>query len=131
MSRRERAEYGLAMLRAGFLGPRNGAPPRDPAAMELLFGSVARAVDHRTAPAGPFTVQWEFADAEPWHVRVDNGSTAAAAGRAPHIDVECAAASRTGSTSSPAASTRAAPWPPAGCARTARRARCGPRAGCS
>ena len=80
---RGRAEYGLAMLRAGFLGPGNGAPPRDPAAMELLFASVARAVDHRTAPAGPFTVQWEFADAEPWHVRVDNGATAAAAGRAP------------------------------------------------
>ena len=42
--------------------------------------SVARAIDTRTAPAGPFTVQWEFADAEPWHVRVDNGSTAAGAG---------------------------------------------------
>ncbi len=85
---RGRAEYGLAMLRAGFLGPGNGAPPRDPAAMELLFGSVARAVDHRTAPAGPFTVQWEFADAEPWHVRVDNGATAASAGRAEQVDVE-------------------------------------------
>jgi hypothetical protein len=85
---RGRAEYGLAMLRAGFLGPGNGAPPRDPEAMKLLFGSVARAVDHRTAPAGPFTVQWEFADAEPWHVRVDNGATAAAAGRAARVDVE-------------------------------------------
>ena len=85
---RGRAEYGLAMLRAGFLGPGNGAPPRDPEAMELLFASVARAVDHRTAPAGPFTVQWEFADAEPWHVRVDNGATAAAAGRAEQVDVE-------------------------------------------
>jgi len=88
MSARERGEYGLAMLRAGFLGPPNGAPPRDPAAMELLFGSVARAVDHRTAPAGPFVVQWEFPDAESWHLRVDNGATAAAAGRAPHVDLE-------------------------------------------
>ncbi|HVI35250.1 MAG TPA: SCP2 sterol-binding domain-containing protein, partial [Gaiellales bacterium] len=80
--------YGLAMLRAGFLGPGNGAPPRDPAAMELLFSAVARAVDHRTAPAGPFTVQWEFEDAEPWHVRIDNGSTAAAVGTAPHAELE-------------------------------------------
>ena len=88
MSARERGEYGLAMLRAGFLGPPNGAAPRDPAAMELLFGSVARAVDHRTAPAGPFVVQWEFPDAEPWHVRVENGSTAAGAGRARHVDLE-------------------------------------------
>src|SRR3954471_14144508 len=88
MSARERAEYGLAMLHAGFIGPPNGAPPRDPSSMALLFSSVARAVDHRTAPAAPFTVQWEFDDAEPWHVRVDNGSTAAAAGRAPRVDLE-------------------------------------------
>jgi ribonucleotide reductase beta subunit family protein with ferritin-like domain len=88
MSAAERADYGLAMLRAGFIGPPNGEPPRDPAAMELLFTSVARAVDQRTAPDGPFVVQWEFADAEPWHVVVDNGSTAAAAGRAPAVDVE-------------------------------------------
>src|SRR3954454_6296612 len=83
-SARERAEYGLAMLRAGFLAPPTGTPPRDPAAMELLFSSVARAVDHRTAPAGPFTVQWDFEDAEPWHVRIDNGATAAAGGTAAH-----------------------------------------------
>src|SRR4051794_7470117 len=82
LSPRERAEYGIAMLQAGFIGPPNGAPPRDPAAMDLLFSAVARAVDPRTAPAGPFTVQWEFEDAEPWHVRVDNGATAAAAGPA-------------------------------------------------
>jgi hypothetical protein len=88
MSAGERAEYGLAMLRAGFIGPPNGPPPRDPSSLELLFTSVARAVDLRTAPAGPFVVQWEFPDAEPWHVRVDNGSTSAAPGRAPHVDVE-------------------------------------------
>jgi hypothetical protein len=88
MSAAERADYGLAMLRAGFIGPPNGTPPRDPASMELLFTSVARAVDLRTAPAGPFTVQWEFADAEPWHVRVAGGSAVAGAGRAPHVDLE-------------------------------------------
>src|SRR4051812_44115757 len=88
LSARERAEYGLSMLRAGFLGPPNGAPPRDPQAMQLLFGAVARAVDHRTAPAGPFTVQWEFSDAEPWHLRVENGSTAASVGRAVSVDLE-------------------------------------------
>jgi Ribonucleotide reductase, small chain/SCP-2 sterol transfer family len=88
LSAAERAERGLAMLRAGFLGPANGAPPRDPAAMAILFDSVRRAVDHRTAPNGPFVVQWEFTDAEPWHLRVDNGATAACPGRADRIDVE-------------------------------------------
>ena len=56
--------------------------------MALLFDSVRRAVDPRTAPEGPMTLQWEFPDAEPWHLRLDNGSTAAAPGRAPDPDVE-------------------------------------------
>src|SRR3954469_3634997 len=88
LSAAERAERGLAMLRAGFIGPGNGAPPRDPRSMAILFDAMRRAVDHRSAPDGPFTVQWEFADAEPWHVRVDNGATAAAPGRAEQVDVE-------------------------------------------
>jgi hypothetical protein len=88
LSAAERAERGLAMLRAGFLGPGNGAPARDPAAMAMLFDSVRRAVDHRTAPEGPFVVQWEFSDAEPWHLHVANGATAARPGRAARIDVE-------------------------------------------
>jgi hypothetical protein len=84
----DRARRGIAMLEAGFLGAKHGPPARDPQAMEMLFDSVRRAVDMRTAPAGPYVVQWEFADAEPWHLRVDNGSTAAAAGRAPQVDLE-------------------------------------------
>ena len=28
----------------------------------------------------PMTIQWRFDDAEPWHVRIDNGSTAASPG---------------------------------------------------
>jgi hypothetical protein len=85
---RQRAERGLAMLRYGFLGEPNGAPARDPEAMRVLFDSIRRNVDTRRAPDGPFVLQWEFPDAEPWHVRLDNGSTAAAPGRAPHIDLE-------------------------------------------
>jgi hypothetical protein len=84
----ERATRALAMLRAGYLGEKNGGAARDPESMSLLFDSVRRAVDPRTAPAGPFVVQWEFPDAEPWHLRVDNGATAAAAGRADRIDLE-------------------------------------------
>jgi hypothetical protein len=84
----ERAQRGLTMLHAGLLGEKTGPPQRDPETMALLFDSMRRAVDHRTAPAGPFTVQWEFADAEPWHLRVDNGATAVAPGRAPQVDLE-------------------------------------------
>jgi Ribonucleotide reductase, small chain/SCP-2 sterol transfer family len=87
MPPRQRAERGLAMLRAGYLGERNGPAARDPEALAMLFDSVRRALD----PAGvdgPLTLQWEFADAEPWHLRVDNGSTAVAPGRAAHVDLE-------------------------------------------
>jgi hypothetical protein len=88
MTPRQRAERGLAMLRAGYLGERNGAPARDPEAMAMLFDSMRRAVDTRRAPGVPFTVQWEFADGEPWHLRLENGATTAAPGRAGEIDLE-------------------------------------------
>jgi hypothetical protein len=84
----ERATRALAMLRAGYLGEKNGGAARDPESMALLFDSVRRAVDPRTAPDAPMTLQWEFPDAEPWHLRLDNGSTAVAPGRAPAPDVE-------------------------------------------
>jgi putative sterol carrier protein len=56
--------------------------------MALLFDSVRRAVDPRRLPDEPMTLQWEFPDAEPWHLRLDDGATAAAAGRASDPDVE-------------------------------------------
>ena len=76
----ERAARGLAMLRAGILGHRVQPAARDDATLELLFDSVARGIDHRRTPARPLTLGWEFPDAPAWHVRVDNGSTAAAPG---------------------------------------------------
>jgi len=84
---RERAERGIAMLEAGLLGEGNGAPPRDPRTMALLFDSLRRGVDHRSAPPGPLTLQWDFPDAEPWHLRLDNGSTSVAPGWAERADV--------------------------------------------
>jgi hypothetical protein len=83
----ERARRGIAMLEAGFLGEGNGPPPRDPARMELLFDMLRRGVDQRHAPPQPLTLQWDFPDAEPWHLRVDNGNTVVAPGFAEHPDV--------------------------------------------
>jgi hypothetical protein len=89
MTPEQRGLRGLALLRAGFVGPGDaGPPPRDPDGMALLFDLLRRAIDHRHAPAGPFVVQWEFEDAEPWHLNVANGATSAAAGRARAIDLE-------------------------------------------
>jgi len=87
ISPRERALRGMALMKSGILGEKNGPPARDPDTMALLFDTVRRGVDFRTAPEGPLTVQWEFADAEPWHLRLDNGSTAVAAGRAEGAEI--------------------------------------------
>ena len=83
----ERARRGIAMLQAGLLGEGNGATPRDPETMELLFDSLRRGVDFRSAPSGTLTVQWDFPDAEPWHMRVADGSSAVAPGFVEDADV--------------------------------------------
>jgi hypothetical protein len=83
----ERARRGIRMLEAGLMGEANGGAPRDPETMELLFDMLRRGVDPRYTPPEPLTLQWDFPDAEPWHLRVDNGSTAAAAGFAERPDV--------------------------------------------
>jgi hypothetical protein len=81
----QRAERGLALLRAGFVGEKNGAPRRDPEGMALLFDTLRRSVDPQ---AGPLVLQWEFEDAEPWHLRLADGAAQAVPGRAPDVDLE-------------------------------------------
>jgi hypothetical protein len=83
---RERAERGLKLLEEGFLGPKDVAPSRDPEAIEILFDTMRRGAVPEAAPAGT-TIQWDFTDAEPWFLRLDNGSTSVQQGRAPKADV--------------------------------------------
>ncbi len=80
---RERARRALALLRAGYLGEPGSFAGPDPKATALLFDSLRRQVD----TARRATIQWEFTDAEPWYLRIDNGATAAAPGRAQHPDL--------------------------------------------
>ena len=58
----------------------------NPEVEEILFDLVARSA-HTDAVDRPVTIQWRFEDAEPWHVRIDNGSTRAAPGLADKPDV--------------------------------------------
>ena len=57
-------------------GARRAQPQarRDPEVEEILFDVIARSA-HTDAVDRPLTIQWRFEDAEPWHVRIDNGST--------------------------------------------------------
>ena len=81
----ERARRGLAMLRAGYLGAPNGPVKPDPEVTRLLFDGLVRQMDTSIAPGA--TIQWDFRDAEPWHVRVVNGRAEAEAGRVERPDL--------------------------------------------
>jgi hypothetical protein len=83
----ERVKIGLSLLRAGILGEKDGPPSRDPEVIAMLFGQVQRSVDHRHAPPHPITIQWDFTDVEPWHLRVNNGDSEAKPGLADHADL--------------------------------------------
>ena len=81
----ERARRGLAMLRAGYLGAPNGPVKPNPEVTRLLFDGLVRQMDTSVAPGA--TIQWDFADAEPWHVRVVNGAAEAEPGRVERADL--------------------------------------------
>ena len=87
LSPRERGERGIAIAHAGIMGDGSIPPVSTPEVRELLFDTMRRGIDHRHAPGRPLVLQWDFTDAEPWHLRVDNGSSAAAPGLDPHADV--------------------------------------------
>jgi hypothetical protein len=81
----ERAHRGLTLLRAGYLGEPNGAVTPNPEATAMLFDGLRRQIDPSVAPGA--TIQWDFSDAEPWHLRIDNGNTSVSPGRADHPDL--------------------------------------------
>jgi Ribonucleotide reductase, small chain/SCP-2 sterol transfer family len=79
-SPRERAGRARRLLRAGYLGEKTGPPSKDPEDIRILFDSVAAGFDSAAA-AEPGAIQWEFDDADPYHVVIANGSTRAEPGR--------------------------------------------------
>ncbi len=86
----ERARRALVMLRAGYLGEPNGRVTPVAEATEMLFDGVVRTLNASVAPGAK--IQWEFSDAEPWHLVIANGSSTAAPGRVedPDLVFRCA-----------------------------------------
>jgi 1,2-phenylacetyl-CoA epoxidase catalytic subunit len=74
----ERARRGLTLLRAGYLGEPDGPVAPDPEATAIMFDGLSRQVDTAVAPGA--RIQWAFADAEPWHLLIENGTSKAAPG---------------------------------------------------
>ncbi len=87
MTPRERAERAIALLAAGYIGEKTGPPQKDPEKVGLLFDLISRSVDTTATPNGGATVAWDFTDAEPWFIRIDNGSTQAQQGRLENADL--------------------------------------------
>jgi ribonucleotide reductase beta subunit family protein with ferritin-like domain len=84
----ERATNVIKMAQAGVIGEPGQDPDSSAEIQRLYFDSVGRAVDPSAVNGhGPFTVQWRFSDAAPWHLVVANGSTRAEPGEAATADV--------------------------------------------
>ncbi len=83
----EIASRQIKLLLAGVTGEPTDRPDGSTEVQELLFDVTARTANPAAADSGPFTLQWKFTDADPWHLVVNNGSTRAVHGVAAHADL--------------------------------------------
>jgi hypothetical protein len=91
-SEEQLATEQVRMMLGGILGPVDGTvkPSTDPELMGLYFDMTARVADPSAANGTPLVYQWNFTDADPWHLVIDNGSTRAQPGIAanPAVTIE-------------------------------------------
>src|SRR4051794_1580297 len=78
---RQRAEEAVALMRGNLLGEKFGPPQRDAELMQIYFDTIRTTLDTTSLNGGSAVIQWDFADMDPWHIRIDNGSSAAVQGR--------------------------------------------------
>ncbi len=83
----EIARRQITLLKAGVMGEPNGRPDSSAATQRLYFDLVSRVARADAAGGRPMTIQWRFDDADPWHLRIDNGSTTALPGLAGDADL--------------------------------------------
>ncbi|MEA2496726.1 MAG: ribonucleoside-diphosphate reductase beta chain [Thermoleophilaceae bacterium] len=84
---RQRAEETVAMMRANLLGEKFGPPGRDRELLQIYFDTVRTTLDTSSLNGDTAVIQWDFADLEPWHIRIDNGNSAAVQGRVETADI--------------------------------------------
>jgi len=85
----EITQRGRVLAKANILGVREGPSRRDAQTLELLFDMIRRQVNPNHGLAQATTFQWEFTepDVPAWHLTVQNGTSEAAEGEAPHADL--------------------------------------------
>ena len=88
MAEDEIATNQLKMLEAGIVGePGRVETKSSPELQRMFFEITARSANPKAANGSPLVYQWRFADADPWHLVIDNGSTRAEPGEAPSPNV--------------------------------------------
>lgn len=75
------------LLAAGVTGAPVRHPDSSPDVQRLYFDLVANSANADAVNGKPFTVQWQFDDADPWHLVVENGSSRAEPGIVPGADL--------------------------------------------
>ena len=83
----ERSRQAWVMIDAGIIGDDRRNPHMTPEAFEVLFDGVARAMRPEVARSIGTRYQWEFTDAEPWHITINGGGAEAGPGRLDRYDV--------------------------------------------
>ena len=82
LSYEERARRAWILIRAGVIGDDRREPQVDEDVMEILFDGMERAIDLDIARSLGGPLEWDFTDAEPWHLVVTDGHAEAKPGKA-------------------------------------------------
>lgn len=82
LSYEERARRAWILIRAGVIGDDRREPQVDDDVMEILFDGMERAVDLDIARSLGGPIEWDFTDAEPWHLVVTDDHAEAKPGKA-------------------------------------------------
>lgn len=78
----ERARRAWVLVDAGVIGDDERNPLLTRETFEILFEGMARSTDMEVARSLGGPIEWDFSDAEPWHIVVADGHVEAKPGRA-------------------------------------------------
>jgi hypothetical protein len=82
VSYEERARRAWVLINDGIMGDERREPVVSEEAFEILFDGMTLALDLDVARSLGGPIEWEFTDAQPWHIVVTNGHAEAKPGKA-------------------------------------------------
>lgn len=82
LSYEERARRAWVLIDDGVIGNDNVEPSLSEESYEILFEGMAKTIDLEIARSLGGPIEWDFTDADPWHLVVTNGHAEAKPGKA-------------------------------------------------